>query len=284
MTDHPSLEELADLAEGLSSQPQHTEHVAGCPECSVRLADLSAVSAELAALPKLAVPADVAARLEQALGAERARATGTVVPLARPRPRVPAWMAAAAVALVAIGGSALAVNAGLFDGLGSKGSPTTAAQDGAKTAGPVLAHTGFGYTQAGLRGQVAGLLSGKQPGSTALDESAGSGTGAAAPNQYSGVSPAPQLAPARTALAQKTARLNALTDQTKLVACLANALGPEQGVPLAVDLASFNGSPAVLAAYDSEGHPGQVDVFVLDPSCPQGSFLYFARIDKPGAK
>ena len=282
MTDHPSLEELADLAAGSTDAPGLAEHAAACPECTAALADLAAVSAELAALPKLAIPVDVADRLDRAIALERTRASGTVVPLTRPKPRVPAWLAVAAVLLVAVGGSALAVSAGLFDGLGSSSDRPSRAVDAAKApAGPVITSSGFGYTQKGLRDQVGGLLAGTNAPST----TAGSGTGqTAAPNQYSGASPVPERAAADRTLAQKTVRLQALTDQTKLAACLTNALGPEQGVPLAVDLASFNGSPAVLVAYNSLGHPGQVDVFALDPSCPQDSFLFFARVDKPAGR
>jgi len=67
-----------------------------------------------------------------------------------------------------------------------------------------------------------------------------------------------------------------------LANCLARSLGPEFGPPLAVDLARFDNKPAVIAAYPSDGRPGQVDVYVIDPACPVGSFRYLAlRLTPP---
>jgi hypothetical protein len=64
---HPDLDALADLDAGLpdpTSAARLTEHVAGCPACSDVLRALSAVRAELRALPPPELPPGVAARLD----------------------------------------------------------------------------------------------------------------------------------------------------------------------------------------------------------------------------
>jgi hypothetical protein len=292
VTEHPSVDDLADLAAGISDNPAVAEHAAGCPDCTAELSTLAQVSAELSALPPVAIPADVAQRIDAALAGERPATTPTtVIPLAsRRRARLPGWAAAAAVAVIAVGGSALLVNAGVFDGLGGSNSSSTAADRGAATSappGPVLLSSGIDYTATSLPTQLAGLLSG-QP----TEFSAGAGTGAKdsagtptpgpyEQNEQPVKAPAPSTEASRTALAQAAGKLRILGDQVKLANCLTRALGTDLGLPLAVDRASFNGSPAVIAAYVADSHPDKVDVYVLDPSCPEDSFLYFARLARP---
>ncbi|MDX6223898.1 MAG: hypothetical protein QOE64_274 [Frankiales bacterium] len=286
MTDHPSVDLLADLAAGVAVDPAVAEHAAGCAECTADLAALAAVSADLAALPAVARPTDIAARIDAALDAEArpSAPAANVVPLASRRRRVPGWVSAAAVALVAIGGSALLVANGVFDGLGSPSRQDS--HSGATRADAphtVLSVSGTDYSAQKLAGQLTGLLSGVEAAPQAgVQPGGGSGAsplGAVAPT------PAPTAGPTtaqdmKGALTDAT-HLATLTDPTQLANCLARGLGPELGNPLAVDLARFNGKPAVIAAYTADGPPGRVDVYVLDPACPEGSFIYFARLKQP---
>ena len=72
--DHPSVEQLAEYAEGLITEPPALAtvdvHLAGCVECQQVLRDLGAVTALLQAEPDEPMPASVAIRLEAVLAAE----------------------------------------------------------------------------------------------------------------------------------------------------------------------------------------------------------------------
>lgn len=126
---HPTIDEIADYDAGLtaaSGQQEIADHLAECPECRALAAHLTEVTDRLAAAgtEPLTMPADVAARLDEALasaGRERAagpssladrraekqatsEAAGTSPGRNNRRAR---WMlgAAAAVAVFAIGGA-----------------------------------------------------------------------------------------------------------------------------------------------------------------------------------
>ncbi|MBP0453915.1 hypothetical protein J5Y04_30890 [Kitasatospora sp. RG8] len=70
---HPSVDELADLAEGLVGSADDAEalrsHLAGCAECRETAEALAEVQALLGSAEPPAMPADVAARLDAALTA-----------------------------------------------------------------------------------------------------------------------------------------------------------------------------------------------------------------------
>ena len=118
---HLDLDQLADMLAGEASLGAE-EHVAGCAQCRADLEELvtadAAVAAQLAALPALAVPGDVADRLAAALEAEDGSAqdasedgpaagTGatTVTPFPTAADAGPArWLAAAAAVVVLLGG------------------------------------------------------------------------------------------------------------------------------------------------------------------------------------
>lgn len=74
--DHPSLDDLADAAEGLLDPDRQTRveaHLAACRRCREAAATLGQVSAVLAAEPAPPIPDAVAARLQTALGQESVR-------------------------------------------------------------------------------------------------------------------------------------------------------------------------------------------------------------------
>ena len=87
--DHPTMDDLADLAVGElpdDAAAAAEQHLAGCASCRAELAELSAeldlLSGDLAALPPVAMPVTVAARLDRVLTSE----TSTVTPFRRPAP------------------------------------------------------------------------------------------------------------------------------------------------------------------------------------------------------
>lgn len=146
MTDrtHPSLDDLADLYEGLLPSPRAQDlaaHVAGCDTCATTSAALEDVTRALsgaAAAKPSPMPGSVAASLDEALHrASRERAAGVpslsqyrdssrpeTVPARRPRW---AWVAGAAAA-VAIGYAGVNVLDGTPDSDDSAGSTTDAAE------------------------------------------------------------------------------------------------------------------------------------------------------------
>ncbi|MDX6365119.1 MAG: hypothetical protein QOK30_195 [Nocardioidaceae bacterium] len=149
---HPSLEELAELQEGVldaERQPEVSAHLASCDECTSATAALSEVGTVLttAGSVPMPIPADRAASLQDALrrvGAERAAGVPSLDEQ-RDRPqrrrtadtrlRVPRWVsatgAAAAVVLACYGGITV-LNSG---GPGQSSSAESAASGGRAAAG-----------------------------------------------------------------------------------------------------------------------------------------------------
>jgi len=141
---HPSVDELADLREGLLAQADEArvrEHVDGCSACAVELAALDEVAVmlrETGAEP-IAMPAAVARAIDDALS--QAAATPSARPLPERVAAVPArsrrhwakpafgWLAGAAAAVVVIGG----IGVGL-DQVGSRSDDTAADSSGGQGA------------------------------------------------------------------------------------------------------------------------------------------------------
>ena len=74
VSDHPSLAELADAAEGLLTPERAAQvaaHRADCPDCQAHTAALTEVTARLAAIPAPPMPPEVAERLARVLAGER---------------------------------------------------------------------------------------------------------------------------------------------------------------------------------------------------------------------
>ncbi|HET6686828.1 MAG TPA: zf-HC2 domain-containing protein [Jiangellaceae bacterium] len=128
---------LAEYHEGLLPDRMAAdvaEHLAHCSACSETHRQLTEVSRRLAGEPAaLPIPAEVAARLDDALASEKPtlarRRTGQVSPVRAWRARMPAVMAAAAtVAAVAFAGFVVGTNSGGDDSAGE--SQTTVAEGG----------------------------------------------------------------------------------------------------------------------------------------------------------
>ncbi|HEY5821221.1 MAG TPA: zf-HC2 domain-containing protein [Propionibacteriaceae bacterium] len=141
MSDHLSLDELADADVGLLDHDRVAaveEHLAECAECRTQADAISQVSVQLAATPAPTMPADVFARLDAVLAQEsqaRARVPARSVHFlpardhttrptlgmfgadlphrAKARWLPPVLAAAAAAALVGFGGYVLSASAGL---------------------------------------------------------------------------------------------------------------------------------------------------------------------------
>ncbi|MFE4975730.1 hypothetical protein ACFRAR_26955 [Kitasatospora sp. NPDC056651] len=79
--DHPPVERLADLAEGLVDSPDELaalrRHLDGCAECRETIDALAEVQALLGEVTAPPMPADIAARLDAALAEAAAEAAGS---------------------------------------------------------------------------------------------------------------------------------------------------------------------------------------------------------------
>lgn len=264
---HLGLDELADVLCG-EAAADATEHAATCPACSAALTDLEAAQvpllAALATLPDPEPPADLDQRLLAAFARERrtqtAAGAATVLPLpARRRP--PAWLtgaAAAAAVIGVVGGGIVLLSRGSTNTSGS-----TTAASAPSTAGPVVRRlaTGTAYRKVG-------------PSFTA-----------ALPLLLNGATSDAFAAPQVKSNERKAAAgdpLGRLRDEGALAGCLASLTTPEDpGVPLAVDYATFEGTPALVVVLPST-KPASVDVYVVGPSCTQADadLRYFVRLPR----
>lgn len=277
---HLSTEAIADLQEGLLDEEtaqRARSHLQGCPVCTARDLALADVPLRLAAAGDAGpTPADVIERVDAALAAEPAVAPGaaTVTPLAGrargPRPSLSMRvLQAAAVLVLLLAGAGIAVSA--WNG----GSDTTTSADSsaggtsqgapeAASAYPVTA-SGRNWDEKSVLAAVPQLVSGAltPPAAASAGSDAGAGGGSDDSARELASAPAGRLADG-PALAECVGRLN---------------LGPV--TPLSVDLARWQGSPAGVIVLPTPDDPATVDVFVVEPTCPEGTFLFFTRAPRP---
>lgn len=279
---HLDADALADLHEGLLAADRAADaraHLERCAECRAVEASLRAVPASLAAAAEAgAMPADVVARVDDALsraGRDRvpsgSAAAMTVTPLGSRTRRSPVGtrllQAAAAVvlvlAVVGVGASVLMSGGGGASSGGSSGA--SAKGPGGKATYALLA-TGADYSASSLAGAVPRLVAGEgRPFSAARDGDAG---------------PTTASSPAEGAVApDDTGRLAAGAALADCVTALADA----PAVPLAVDLARYEGKPAAVIVLPGLDDPAMVDVWVVGPGCRQGDdqFRFFTRVARP---
>jgi hypothetical protein len=289
MTDHLDLDALADV---LATDAEPPAHLADCPRCTADLAELrtaqDAVRERLAALPDPPMPDGLADRIAAALAAESAESKAdesgpAVVSLASRRSRVPSqWLAAAAAAVLVIGGAAF----GISQLSANDAEQTTAARDAGAGSGARLESaavrndSGNNYTdRASLAAAVPALLAG-----TAQRRAADS-VGPPAP--AAGGS-APQASAAGGAkAAQVVDPLARLRDAAGLADCLLALLPPDDPSvrPLALDYSAFRGTPALVVLLPG-ATSAKLDVFVVGPQCSRtdDSVLFYTSVDSPEAR
>ncbi len=289
--DHPSLEELAELDEGLLSPERASElraHLEGCAECRALADSITTTRALLDELPDEPMPADVIARIDQAL-ADAAPQDSTVMPAVADitrhrrfgRPTAAATAAAAAVVLL-LG----AVIFGHFGNSTSSGGAAAAGSTAANKAAPnfggvvptqpktfTKTSTGQNYTPTSLFTKIPALLKAHAAATFA------NGGIEASPSE-----PVPSGAPTSIRTAPVPAVLKPLYDsRTKVLRCAAALSGIPNAVPIAVDFgrwtnSTYHNAPALfLILRDSD--PNQVDVYVTDPTCSGvGQVLTVAKV------
>lgn len=253
---HLDYETLAELAEGLLDHAEAaaaTEHLSGCEVCQEREAELANVSRVLAEAPAPSVPPELISRIDEALAAAAAEQPVD----GRPTGEHPRWRrihvflaAAAAVGVIVVGGISLV--SPLLEGPTAPSSaegarapraidaertttqqtPGSGAQAGPQQAGyPPLRHSGTDYRKAELAGQLA----------EAQSLSAPKGAQGGQEQGKVAVGPLPE----------------------RLVACI-DGVGKGR-VPLLIDLARYEGSPATVIVFAGEGDT--LDVWITGPGC-----------------
>lgn len=286
--EHVDLETLADLDEGLLGPGEARDveaHLAGCPACAAARDELSTLPALLAvAAAADPMPADVVSRVDEALRASRdevaaapgrepvgsgAAATVTPIPV---RDRTPVGMRllqAAALLVVVLAGLGLAFTAirggGDETATSAGGTADRAAESSADGSFPVSA-SGRNWSPETVTAGVPDIMAGALAAApTSRDDAAGGDEGSSA-------------AP-RALATEETARL---AGGPPLAECV-TALNDGPVTPLGVDLASWQGNPAVVIVLPTPGDPATVDTWVVGPTCSQAdaTVLYFARVARP---
>ncbi|MFF9642760.1 anti-sigma factor family protein [Kitasatospora aureofaciens] len=301
---HPSVEELADLAEGLVEPAEAARtlhrHLNGCAECRETADALAEVQALLGAVEPEPVPADVAARLDAALAeAARTETARTEAAGVADRPRESPRRSPA-------------------DARRTDAPPTPVRAVPAPSAPPSRPGSSSGPSPSGpgrprlrrrrfavLLGAAAALAAFGLGGALLLDHSEGSGTSAASatsaglPEDQSARTPhlagpgtayrEDQLAaqvqqllarsgaepglratgPARSGAAPAEGARPELSgpDSPAAPASPVACQAPAPGTPLATDRGSYQGSPVEVLVYPAPGRAGYVDVYLRSPDC-----------------
>jgi hypothetical protein len=285
-TGHLTPEQLDELTLVPAPQPLLERHLAGCATCRSALAEQVAVRRMLQRVPDPGpMPADLVARLDSALAGARSPGTtpATVLPMRAREERTgllgrlaesrvtKSLVAAAAVALIGVGGYA-AIQRGPSSSGGASAGRASDASGGGAAAQPQAASrldqvhpqaSGTDYTKANLVGLLRQRLAEKEL--------------APAGNGFEGTPPAPST-PTSTATAKATGRpAGPLTTTAGLRACL-DGLGVPGVVPLYVDLATFEGKPAAVVVLPA-GNGAEV-AWVVSRTCAPGNdgTLYYAAL------
>ncbi|MGW2249451.1 hypothetical protein ACWCXH_04545 [Kitasatospora sp. NPDC001660] len=281
---HPSVDELADLAEELIEDADTVgalrRHLADCTECRGTADALGEVRALLGEVEAPPMPADVAARLDAAIAAEAARrdavdgphqasestrgraaptppsrpATAPVAPPARPlgatgpgRPR-PRRRRVGLLLGAAAALAALGLGGALLDLADSDSHNATASAVAPSTA--EAGHSSKGEHALGTGteyrdGQLAAQI-----------QQLLARSGATVGPPPNGVAKPSAAAPADGRLTSEAAPGTPRT-------CPA----PAGGTPLAADHGTYAGSPVDVLVYPVPGKPGEVDVYLRSPDC-----------------
>ena len=316
LPEHVDADRIGDLVDGLLEADDAAgvrSHLAACATCAAVEEDHRRVRALLRDLPPVPMPADVAARLDAALGVAarsslgaatgaarsdqsasppsrapddasgtRARPVGsTVTPIGaarRSRLRVSTavlQVAAAIVLLAAVGALVVgALNSGEVDGsatpTGSEAVGGAAARAPGGTIETMYTASGRNYTAGSLAQQGELLLSGDAPGARLyLGTEAGAPTvagdagGGLGEGSTGGTPSATGSGPAQA----PTSASASAPAQRAVDACV-TALGG--GRPArAVDVARYEGKPALVVVFTREGRSG-AEVWVVGSGCRPG--------------
>jgi hypothetical protein len=292
---HLDAEVIADLQLGLldgDSAAHAQAHLDECATCRGVGEALTQVSRTLADLPPVTVPDAVAARWAAALAAEPVLAPAgggaTVVPMSPREPTGSGKWGGRGLAVAATGAGILLVAALAYPMLTGGSDNTPPAASGAtsteratidQAAIPAATTSGTQYRTAALETQVATELSTYQtPAVTASDT-------AISPDVSPTVTVSSVGTPGTMSASGGTSAPSGpllVVDRAAELACLSSVLLPGT-VPLLVDVATYEGKPAVVIVVPADNDPSRMDIWVMARHCTasQSHLLYWTRTDRP---
>ncbi len=290
---HLDTEVIADLqidALDDESAAHARDHLAQCAQCRAVADALVEVSTTLAALPAVTVPDDVAERWAAALAAEPVLASSggaTVVPMGAKAPARSGSWSGRGLAIAASAAGLLLVAALAYPML-------THDNSGSNTAAPLATNSSQDTTEGTATEAIpAAVVSGTQYHTSSLEHQvttqlvtyAGVGTasGTAEPGATDfTASPSPTPTVSASVVSPGTSAPLLVADRNAELACL-NAFLTPGSVPLLVDVAAFQGQPAVVVVVPSSDDPTKMEVWVMARHCTPTHYqvLYFMRIDRP---
>ncbi|TWF98814.1 anti-sigma factor family protein [Kitasatospora viridis] len=262
---HPSVEQLADLAEDLLPADRAAAvrtHLADCPECADTTAALTELTALLAADPIEPMPQEVARRIDAALAA--AQPSTPTAPITPPTPAAPTVPGAPAAPL-------------------SPGAPPARADRSTRAAGRPGRRRRFVLAAAAclaVFGLGGGLLLSQQSASRPAASAVSTSTPDTATHPAAGTKP---TGPEFTA-AGLPDQVRALLRPSALVQphttteqgetgnlppdCVQLAIPAHQGeVPLLTAHGSYQGSAVDVYVFRAAGDPESLDAYLVAPGC-----------------
>jgi len=214
----------------------------------------------------------------------------TVLPSAEERAARPSrsalrWVLGAAAAVVVVGGAY-----GVMHGVtGSTGISTSAgaastAPEAASGAGTVVTASGTAYTTAGLQSQARALVASTVGRSAAFGQKdqvtpvPGTATQPLPTTSPSGVG-APSTRNGATLSADRLAAL--MPRDAALTRCIDELSGVPGTRPVAIDVGTYNGKPALVVVLPSTDDPASLDVLVVPVNCTSSDFAQLVRVPRP---
>ena len=185
------------------------------------------------------------------------------------------WLAGAAAAVVIVGGAYGVVRglAASSSAVSTAGAASTAPENAA-SAGTVVTASGTAYTSAGLPAQAKALVASSVGQPTAVDQkdqitpepgaASGAPTGTRGPTSAYAASLAAQM-PRDAALTQ----------------CIDELSGAPGTKPLALDVGTYDGKPALVVVLPSTDDPASLDVIVVPVDCSSSDFVQLVRVPRP---
>jgi hypothetical protein len=288
--EHLSLDELAELDEGILTPERASAvqaHLDGCAQCRAAADAIAATRGILADLPDEPMPDSVKARLEAALADAAPTSSATVVPQLETyrrrrlgRPTAAASAAAAAIVLV-VGAIVVAAVGHGGTSSGGPGGADTAGSAPFPTAEPVQpkdykrTSTGLNYTPSGLLSDIPGLVA-SVPGAATFGAGKASTQAIAPSANGSGTEQSLESGPVPKALRPL------FDSRTKLLQCAVRMTGESNAVPLAIDFArwtngEFHSAPSIFLVF-RDPNPEVVDVYVAAPDCGTGDLRTYVKV------
>ncbi|GJF34317.1 hypothetical protein KNE206_70170 [Kitasatospora sp. NE20-6] len=295
---HPDIDEIADLAEGLTdpaAEPALRAHLATCASCADTLAALSEVQDLLSSVDTPPMPDDVALRIDTALAAARTPAAASPEPAGASRtvpdghgrhtaptasgPGSTAW--AGTATRPGPGGpgrrrgrrrAVLAAVAGVALGLGALLVPLSARTTGGNSTADSAARPAAGAQQPGTK-------TGTDFDEATLPDRIGqlvrsaTGSPAAAGPDASGTPGAPGLQPPEGTPPGGSA--------TVAPPCAAALTGREPGALVTAAPGRFHASPVTALVYAVPGQDTSLDVYLITPDCAAPGILLHRTVPAP---